>query len=178
MLRRTLSLACFVVFILLPATVFANGRLVAVTPKNGGCVAGPTGPNVEEWDVQPGMTYTLRIDHVTDAGDGGTDPTIEVMVKNSAIGNEEQTAYLVAPGVYEFDFTMPPSDCATSPVRYGIENGSPSSGFDAGRHDTGTAQAHLRAARFGPGCTKPQTINCVNVSTFERTWGWLKSFYR
>jgi hypothetical protein len=56
-----------------------QGKVINVVPVNTECVAGPTGNGVQSWDVQQGGTYDVTIAGVTDAGNGGTDPTIEVV---------------------------------------------------------------------------------------------------
>ena len=58
-----------------PAIADANATLINVTPVDAGCVSGPTGPTVQLWDVQPGMTYTITISNVTECANGGTDAT-------------------------------------------------------------------------------------------------------
>lgn len=179
MYRRFLpAFAALLVGVSLPAIAAANARLVSVTPKDGGCVAAPVGPNVEAWDVQPGMTYTVRLDRVTECANAGTDPFVSVMVMSSARGNALFVARHVADGTYEFDTTIPPNACGTTPIRYGLTGTLPNTGWLVGRHDSGTAQSHLRAATFGPGCTSASPIVCATTSTLARTWGELKSIYR
>ncbi len=162
----------------LPAAQVAGARLISVTPKDGGCVAGPTGPNVEAWDVQPGKTYTVTIDHVTDCANGGTDATIQLIIKSSSIGNTVVTANKTATGTYAFDYPMPFKACETSPIQYCTTNGAANTGFTVGRHDTGTSQSHLRASTFGANCSNPTPIACGLTPTQQRTWGEVKQFYR
>ncbi len=179
MYRRFLpALAALFMLIAVPGIAAANARLVSVTPKDGGCVAGPTGPNVEAWDVQPGMTYTVRLDRVTECAHSGSDAFMTVLVMSSTRGNTLLVARNVAPGVYEFDTTIPPNACGTTPIRYGLTGTLPNTGWVVGRHDSGSSQAHLRASVFGAGCTSPTPIVCATTAASAHTWGELKSIYR
>jgi hypothetical protein len=162
----------------IPAQAVSGARLISVTPKDGGCVAGPTGPNVEAWDVQPGKTYTVTIDHVTDCANGGTDATIQLIVKSTALGNTVVTANQTATGTYAFDYLIPFNACETSPIQYCTTNGAPNTGFTVGRHDTGLSQAHLRASTFGANCSSPTPITCGLTPTQNKTWGEIKQYYR
>lgn len=177
---RSVALAAVLLLLVavLPAPARANARLTAVTPLDGGCVSGPVGPNVEAWDVLPGATYRVRLEGVTDCASGGTDASLNVLLMNSALGNTPRVATYVAPGVYEFTFEMPKNACDTTPIRYCTAGGNtPNTGLVVGRHDTGTSQAHLRAATFDGNCSHPSTIGCV-TATVKSTWGGLKSSYR
>jgi hypothetical protein len=129
-----------------------QGKVINVVPVNTECVAGPTGNGVQSWDVQQGGTYDVTIAGVTDAGNGGTDATIEVIVKSSNNGNQCLTAYLQAPGVYKFTITMPESACQTFPITYGSTGCDPSTGLFARRNDGGNFESHLRAATFDGSC--------------------------
>lgn len=162
----------------LPAAQVAAARLISVTPKDGGCVAGPTGPNVEAWDVQPGKTYTVTIDHVTECANGGTDATIQLIIKSSALGNTVVTATKTATGTYAFDYQIPFNACETSPIQYCTTNGAANTGLTVGRHDTGLSQSHLRAATFGANCSSPTPITCGLTPTRSTTWGTIKQYYR
>ncbi len=143
-----------------------NGRVTSVVPVDGGCVSGPTGNNVQSYDVVQGKTYTVTLEQVTDCANGGTDATIQVMVKNSDTGNVCYTATNVALGKYTFNVVMPPNACNTSPIDYCTDNCNPSTGLRARRGDGGCAQVHLRAATFGPGCTAPVTdTDCTDCTT-------------
>jgi hypothetical protein len=143
-----------------------NGRVTSVVAVDGGCVSGPTGPNVQSYDVVQGKTYTVTLEQVIDCANGGTDATIQVMVKNSDTGNQCYTATLVAVGTYTFDVVMPPNACNTYPIDYCTDNCDSSTGLRARRGDGGCAQVHLRAATFGPGCTAPVTdTDCTNCAT-------------
>ena len=58
-----------------------QGKVINVGPVSTECVSGPVGNGVQSWDVQQGGTYEVTIAGVTDAGNGGTDATIEVIVR-------------------------------------------------------------------------------------------------
>src|SRR5690349_646165 len=96
-----------------------QGKVINVTPVNTECISGPTGNGVQSWDVQQGGTYEVTIAGVTDAGNGGTDPSIQVLVKNSSAGNQCLTALQDGVGVYKFTITMPTNACNTFPITYG-----------------------------------------------------------
>jgi hypothetical protein len=165
----------------LPSLAFANARLINVVPTDGGCVSGPTGPAVQAWDVEPGKTYQLTISNVTECANGGTDPTLNVRVKSSNVGNTDIVATFVAPGVYTFSYTMPANAVCTFPILYCTTPGDGSSGILVHRNDGGAFQAHLRAASFGPGCTNPTEIlggDCLVTPTRPSSWGKVKSYYR
>jgi len=136
------------------AATLGQGKVINVVPVNTECVSGPTGNGVQSWDVQQGGTYKVTIAGVTDAGNGGTDATIEVIVKNSSAGNECVTAFQQAPGVYEFTFTLPANACNTFPITYGSTGCQESSALFARRNDGGNFQSHLRAATFDGSCNK------------------------
>jgi hypothetical protein len=193
LLKRALAVAVCAA-LLLPATVYAidkgNARLVSVTPVDGGCISGPTGDTNEAWDIQPGYTYTLRIEGVTECANGGTDPTLNVRI-NSSIPDHEYTdlvAVYVSPGVYEFDFTLPAAAWCTLPVLYCTTPGDwLTSGLFLRRHDGATNSngvpytAHLRASTWGEGCTDPVMIlgpECGLIGSEDSSWGTIKSIYR
>lgn len=180
-------------FISLPVMVSAfdkgTGRLVSVVPVNGGCIAGPSGATTEAWDIEPGYTYTLRIDGVTECANGGTDPTLNVRI-NSSIPDHEYTdlvATYVAPGSYEFDFTLPEDAWCTLPILYCTTPGEwLTTGVFVIRHDgAGNTQgvpfsAHLRASSWSEGCTNPTMIlgpECGAVPNETSSWGVIKTLY-
>ena len=136
------------------AANLGQGKVINVTPVNTECVAGPTGNGVQSWDVQQGGTYDVTIAGVTDAGNGGTDATIEVIVKNSSTGNQCLTAFQQAPGVYKFTITLPAESCNTFPITYGSTGCDESTASFARRNDGGNFQSHLRAATFDGSCNK------------------------
>jgi hypothetical protein len=178
----------------LPAAVHAidkgTGRLVSVTPVNGGCVSGPTGATVEAWDIEPGYTYTLRLTDVTECANGGTDATLDVRVNSSIPGHEytDLVAAYVSPGVYEFDFTLPENAWCTLPILYCTTPGEwLESGLFVIRHDGASNSqgvpfaAHLRASTWSEGCVAPTMIlgpECGAVGTEESSWGAVKTIHR
>lgn len=136
------------------AANLGQGKVISVEPVNSECLAGPTGNGVQTWDVQQGGTYEVTIAGVTDAGNGGTDATIEVIVKNSSSGNQCLTAFQQATGVYKFTITMPAESCNTFPITYGSTGCNESTELFARRNDGGNFQSHLRAATFDGSCNK------------------------
>ncbi|HEX6044701.1 MAG TPA: hypothetical protein VFZ22_09460 [Pyrinomonadaceae bacterium] len=134
------------------AANLGQGKVISVDPVNTECVSGPTGNGVQSWDVQQGGTYEVTIAGVTDAGNGGTDPSIQVLVKNSSAGNQCLTALQDGVGVYKFTITMPANACNTFPITYGSCDASEA--LFARRNDGGNFQSHLRAATFDGTCTK------------------------
>jgi hypothetical protein len=64
--RHTLIVLLAFAAIATPSLVRADARLISVVPTDGGCVVGPTGPGVQHWDVEPGKTFELTIDHVVE----------------------------------------------------------------------------------------------------------------
>ena len=162
-----------------PALAGANARLTNVVANDGGCVSGPTGPAVQFWDVQPGKTYQLTIQRVTECGHGGTDATINVRLNSSTTGNIDVLATKVSTGTYTFAFMMPANANCTFVIFYCTTPGQPNTGLMVVRNDGGMFQAHLRASTFGPGCTSPTPINgCTTVPVRPSSWGALKVHYR
>lgn len=182
MLKCSVVLIAALVCAALSTSANANARLISVTPVDGGCVSGPTGPFVQMWDVEVGKTYTITISDVTECANGGTDPTLNVRVNSSNSGNYDLVATLVAPGTYQFDFTLPLDAACTLPIFYCTTPGDNSSGIFVYRSDGGPFQAHLRAATFDAGCTNPQDIYlppwCGTVPVDAKTWGYVKTIYR
>ena len=165
----------------LSTTAGATARLINVVPTDGGCVSGPTGPTVQNWDTQPGFTYQITINNVTECANGGTDPTLNVRVKSSVSGNFDLIATFVAPGTYQFTFTIPAGAACTLPIYYCTTPGIANSGMYVIRNDGVNYQAHLRASTFDAGCTNPQEIYqapwCGAVPTDATTWGYVKTLY-
>jgi len=136
----------------------------AVTP--GACVQSTINGNNQFWDIAQGNTYEITISGVNDAANGGTDATMEVIVKSSVNGNVCATANQVSQGVYSFEYTLTTSACATMPIVYGTSGCSASSGVFA-QDLLIDGLAHLRAAYFDGSCTKTSTDNdCENICTF------------
>lgn len=149
------------------------GRLQSIVPLDGGCVGPGVGSNVVQYDVQQGKTYRLTLVNVTDEGAGGTAPTINLMVKNSDIGNTCWTANQTAPGTYVVDVTMPLSSCNTFPLRYGtFTNCSGNPGRELKSDNGGCNNVHLRAAQFGPGCSNPTSdVDCGLTTSVSHDLG-------
>ena len=162
-----------------PALALADARLVNVVALNGGCVSGPTGNSTQFWDVQPGKTYQLTIEGVTECGNAGTAPTINVRLNSSGSGNTDLVATKVSTGTYTFSFTVPIDATCTFVIFYCTTPGQANSGLMVLRNDGGKFQAHLRASSFGPGCSAPTPITgCTTVPVRSTTWGLLKVHYR
>jgi len=143
-----------------------QGKVINVVPVNTECVSGPTGNGVQSWDVQQGGTYEVTIAGITDAGNGGTDASIEVIVKNSNTGNQCLTALQQAPGVYKFTITLPADSCNTFPITYGSTGCEESTALFARRNDGGNFPSHLRAATFDGSCNKTgEDIVCGGQNT-------------
>jgi hypothetical protein len=179
--RHTLIVLLAFAAIATPSLVRADARLISVVPTDGGCVVGPTGPGVQHWDVEPGKTFELTIDHVVECASNGTDPTLNVRVKSSSNGNTDLVATLVVPGTYKFSFTLPDNSVCTMPIQYCTTPGETDTGMFVRRNDGDSFQAHLRASSFGPGCTLPGALqggDCYVSPTRSSTWARVKSFYR
>ena len=136
------------------ANNLGQGKVINVVAVGDECVSGPVGNAVQSWDVEQGGTYEVTIAGVTDAGNGGTDATIEVIVKSSNTGNQCLTAFQQALGVYKFTITMPANACHTLPITYGSTGCAENTTKFARRNDGGNFQSHLRAATFDGMCTK------------------------
>ena len=174
---------------ILPAIAHAiplgTGRLVSVTPVSGGCVFGPSGATVQQWDVERGYTYTLTITNVTDCANGGTDPAINVRVNSSTTDHlyTDLVAVFVSTGVYQFDYTMPVYGVCTFPIFYCTTPGEwLTSGLRVRRNDGVANQAHLRVSWWGPGCTPAGEIlgpECEGgtVRAESSSWGAIKALY-
>jgi hypothetical protein len=164
-----------------PSLARADARLISVVPTDGGCVVGPSGPGVQHWDVAPGKTYEITIDHVVECANNGTDPTLNVRVKSSSGGNTDLPATLVVAGTYKFTFTLPENAVCTMPIQYCTTPGDMNTGIFVRRNDGDDFQAHLRVASFGPGCSVLNALiggDCAASPTRSSTWAKIKSFYR
>ena len=184
MSRRYLLAAATILCLVLPTLASADATVTSVTPVDGGCVSGPNGVSTELWDVEPGKTYVATLTGVTECGNGGTDATINVRVNGTSQTDPQNTdlvATLVAPGVYEFTFTVPIDASCTMPIFYCTTPGVPQSGILAKSSADPSKGVHFRASTFGPGCTDPVEIqgpNCRTVPARPSTWSRVKSFYR
>ncbi len=133
-------------------------NVVATSPTPSACVQSTINGNNQFWDVAQGNTYLITLSGVTDCANGGTDATIEVIVKNSVTGNSCATATYLSDGVYEFEFTMPTNACATFPIVYCTSNCSPSTGMFA-QDLLQDGLGHLRSSYFDGNCDKTATDN-------------------
>jgi len=177
----TVALAGMTLPVLALAIPLGTAQLISVTPVDGGCVSGPTGPSVQAWDTQPGKTYTVTISNVTECANGGTDATLNVRVNSSGSGNTDIVATLVVAGTYQFSYTLPVDATCTLAIFYCTTPGNANTGLFVRRSDGGGYEAHLRAATFGPGCTNPQEILgpfCTPTPANPLSWGRLKTIYR
>ena len=164
-----------------PDPARAGARLHQVVSTNGGCVAGPAGTSLDTWAVAPGFTYALTIDQVTDCANSGTNPTLQVLVRNSLNGNQFVAASKVTTGIYRFNFTMPPAsrNGCTYPILYCTVGSNPGSGSPVTAYTAGASQARLRAAAFGPRCSQPVPYaSCTLTPARSSTWGVVRSIYR
>jgi len=128
-----------------------QGKVISVAPTGTDCIAGPTGNGTQSWDVQQGGTYEITIAGITDAGNGGTDPTLPVLIKSSNTGNMCLTATKGdTDGFYTVIVQMPTNACQTYPITYG--SCDPSDALFARRNDGNEFQSHLRAATFDGSC--------------------------
>jgi len=175
--RHLIALAALAA-LTLPSLAQANARLINVVPTDGGCVSGPTGPTVQFWDVQPGKTYQLTIQGVTECGNNGTAPTINVRVNSTVTGNTDLVATNTGPGTYVFSFTMPANAMCTYPLFYCTTPGQANTGLMVVRIGGGMFQAHLRASTFGPGCSNPTPVPGCETAVRQSSWGALKVHYR
>jgi len=181
MMRRHIYALAAIALLAAPTVAHANARLISVTPTDGGCVSGPNGNTVQAWDVEPGKTYQLTISNVTECANGGTDATLDVRVNSTGSGNTDLVATFVAPGTYQFTYTVPAGATCTMPIFYCTTPGDGSSGLFTWRNDGVAYQAHLRMSSFGPGCTSPTPIlgpDCLVVPSRSSTWGRVKQIYR
>jgi len=194
-MRTMVFAAAVCALLILPAIAYGldkgTGRLVGVTPVDGGCVMGPTGSTTQAWDMQPGHTYTIRIANVTECANGGSDPTLNVRINSSTPGHEytDRVATFVSTGVYEFNFYLWENAVCTLPILYCTTPGEwLTTGLFVIRNDGATNSngvpyaAHLRASTFGEGCTNPIMIlgpECGGmIGTEESNWGTIKKIYR
>jgi|SRR5262252_2465658 len=180
MIRRYVLALASVACLAVPSLALATARLINVVPTDGGCVAGPSGPTVEAWDVEPGKTYQITISNVSECGNGGTAATINVRVNSTGSGNTDLVATFVSPGVYTFSYTVPVGATCTMPIFYCTTPGNNATGIFVIRNDGGPFQAHLRAATFGSGCSNPTPLigpDCGAVPVRPRSWGQVKAYY-
>src|SRR5437899_7197808 len=103
-----------------------HGYVSSVTSSTN-CVYSDTNNGGNQfWDIQAGGTYTVTLSGVDDAANTGLDPTMSVIVHNSAGGNICVTATQTAEGVYTFTITLG-AQCLTMPIEYGTLSCNPKS---------------------------------------------------
>jgi len=144
-----------------------HGYVSSVTAGNGECVQSTTnGGGIQFWDIQAGGTYTVTLSGVDDAANKGMDPSMDVIVHNSAGGNINVQAAQTAEGVYIFSIHLA-TQCLTMPIEYGTLSCNPQSpqcvpvagfqGFGLFAQDNiggvaGGHEGHLRTATFDESC--------------------------
>jgi hypothetical protein len=128
-----------------------NAYISLVTAVNGNCVQSTIDGNTQKWDIQAGGTYEVTLTGVNDCANYGSDPTIQVIVKNSAGGNIcVAIANQTAAGVYVFQVTLT-TQCLTLPILYCTSNCDPGTGMFA-RDALAGHEGHLRTATFDGDC--------------------------
>jgi hypothetical protein len=136
-----------------------TGRISNVVGLAGACTQLTTigvGPNAEQfWEVERNKSYIVTLSNVTEC----TGSTIEVVIHSGNIGDLCLTATQTAPSTYGFVLAMPADACRTFTVTYCTSGCDLTTGKLA-RQPNGTNQflGHLRAVRYGPGCTNPVLI--------------------
>jgi hypothetical protein len=158
-----------------------HGYVSSVTAGNGECVKSTTnGGGIQFWDLQAGGTYTVTISGVDDAANHGMDPSMDVIVHNSASGNINVTATGAGDGVYTFSIHLT-TQCLTMPIEYGTLSCNPQSpqcnpmpgfqGFGLFAQDNvggvaGGHEGHLRTATFDANCNVTgEDTTCQGGST-------------
>lgn len=145
-------------------TIPGHGVVTSVTPNDGGCVAVGANSSTTVWDVQPGKTYTVIIEGVDDAANGGTDATMPFFLQNTVTGNLCLTGQQVAVGVYSVQITIPLYACETSPINYGICDAATARRARGNAADavpsTTTNGVHLRANAT---CAPSGVVSCSSV---------------
>ncbi len=144
-----------------------TGRVVSVTPLDGGCVSQDLPPSgTEFWNIEQLLHYRVRLENVTECnGD-----TIHVHLFNpfrdendpeDAYAPQCVTAQRVGDGVYEFVAHFPLveragvrlSPCKTYFIRYCTNADCTLGGVLARRSDGGNAPSLLRLSHFDDLCT-------------------------
>jgi hypothetical protein len=131
-------------------------QVTSVTPTDGGCVFQDSLPAnaTEQWDVEAGKTYTVTLTNVTDAANGGTDPTMQVIVR-APTRQPCLTATKQSTGVYTFSITLPDNACNTMPIQYGTSDCSAARAWRRAAATAPTRRPTSVRRRSVPGCSKP-----------------------
>jgi hypothetical protein len=138
-----------------------TGFISNVTAVNGECVQSTINGQTQKWDIQANGTYMVTLSGVTDCANGGNDPSIQVIVKNSGGGNIcVATANQTATGIYVFQVALT-TQCQTLPILYCTSNCDPSTGLFA-RDALAGHEGHLRTSTFDAGCTNPVADDTCN----------------
>jgi hypothetical protein len=145
-----------------------HGYVSSVTSGTNCVYSDTNGGGIQFWDIQAGGTYTVTLSGVDDAANTGMDPTMQVIVHNSAGGNQCVQATSTVEGVYTFTITLG-AQCLTMPIEYGTLTCNPKSpncvatagcaGFGIFAQDNvggvaGGHEGHLRTTIFDENCNK------------------------
>jgi hypothetical protein len=135
-----------------------TGRVVSVTPLDGGCISQDLPPSgTEEWRIQQNHSYLIRLEGVTEcSGD-----TIHVHLFNPFRDeNDPEDCYRpkclpatrVGDGAYQFTVTFDQIEAKSYFIRYCTNADCSSGGVLARRSDGGNAPSTLVLTHFFPGC--------------------------
>jgi hypothetical protein len=135
-----------------------TGRVVSVTPLDGGCISQDLPPSgTEEWRIQQNHSYLIRLEGVTEcSGD-----TIHVHLFNPFRREDDPDdcyrpkclpATRVGDGAYQFTVTFAQIEAKSYFIRYCTNADCSSGGVLARRSDGGNAPSTLVLTHFFPGC--------------------------
>jgi hypothetical protein len=137
-----------------------TGRVVSVTPLDGGCISQELPPSgTEDWNIEQVFRYRVRLENVTEcSGD-----TIHVHLFNPFRSEDDPDdcyhpqcleATRVGDGAYEFtvQFPAPPRQGKRYFIRYCTSADCSAGGLLARRSDGGNAPSELRLSRFSQDC--------------------------
>jgi hypothetical protein len=137
-----------------------TGRVVSVTPLDGGCISQELPPSgTENWNIEQVFRYRVRLENVTEcSGD-----TIHVHLFNPFRSEDDPDdcyhpqcleATRVGDGAYEFTvrFPAPPRQGKRYFIRYCTSADCSAGGLLARRSDGGNAPSELRLSRFSQDC--------------------------
>jgi hypothetical protein len=160
---------CFLCGNIFAADNLGHGYVSSVTSGTNCVYSDTNGGGIQFWDIQAGGTYTVTLSGVDDAANLGLDPTMSVIVHNSAGGNLCVTATQTGvDGEYTFTITLG-AQCLTMPIEYGTLTCNPKSpgcvpapgcqGFGVFAQDNvggiaGGHEGHLRTTIFDENCNK------------------------
>jgi hypothetical protein len=163
---------CFLCGNIFAADNLGHGYISSVTSSTNCVYSDTNGGGNQFWDIQAGGTYTVTLSGVDDAANQGMDPTMQVIVHNSAGGNICVQAASTVQGEYTFTITLG-AQCLTMPIEYGTLSCNPQSpqcvpvagcqGFGVFARDfpynapppiTENNEGHLRTTIFDDSCVK------------------------